>query len=55
MLAAIMLLVAVCLIAAGATLLGFATSGPQETLGGVILMVGILSGMAGGLAWWAGL
>jgi hypothetical protein len=55
MLAAIMLLIASGLLATGGALCGFAKSGPQETLGGVIIMVGIIAGMIAGLCWWAGL
>lgn len=55
MLAAIMLLITGCLLVIGATLCSFSKSGPQETLGGVIIMVGILAGMAASLCWWAGL
>lgn len=39
----------------GALLCAFAKSGPQETLGGVILSVGLLGLMAGGLLWSFGL
>jgi hypothetical protein len=55
MLTAFSLLITGCLLVIGATLFSFAKSGPQETLGGVIIMVGILAGMAAGLCWWAGL
>jgi hypothetical protein len=55
MLTAIVLLIAGCLLVTGATLCSFAKSGPQETLGGVIIMVGMLAGMVAGLCWWAGL
>ena len=55
MLAAIALLTAGCLLVLGALLCSFARAGVQETLGGVIIMIGVLAGMVGGLCWWAGL
>ncbi|HYD66154.1 hypothetical protein [Azospirillum sp.] len=55
MLTAIMLLTAGILLALGATLCALAKSGPQETLGGVIVMLGVLSGLLAGLTWLAGI
>lgn len=55
MLTAILLLTTGCLLVLGATLCGFSKSGPQETLGGVIIMMGVLAGLVSGLTWWAGL
>lgn len=55
MIAAVLLILAGVLIVLGALLCGFSKSGPQETLGGVIMMAGILAAMVGGLCWWAGL
>ena len=55
MLAAILLLTTGCLLVLGATLCSFAKSGPQETLGGVMMMVSILAALLGGLCWGLGL
>lgn len=55
MLTAILLLVTGCLLVLGSLLCSYAKSGPQETLGGAMIMVGILAGMVGTLCWWAGL
>jgi len=55
MLAATLLLIAAVLLALGATLCGYAKSGEQETLGGVMMMVSILAALLGGLCWGLGL
>lgn len=39
----------------GALLYGLARSGPQQTLGGVVISFGLLAVMAGGLLWSIGL
>lgn len=55
MLFAILLIIAGALIFCGALLFGFARSGPQETLGGVIISIGILAVAFAGLLWSIGL
>ena len=55
MLTAIMLLIAGCLLAPGATLVAMSKSGPQDTIGGMMLMLGTIAAIIAGLAWWAGL
>ena len=55
MLMGISLLIAGCLLVPGSLLCAFSNSGPQETLGGVLVMTGILCVMVAGLCWWAGL
>jgi len=39
----------------GALLHGLAKSGPQQTLGGIIIVAGLLAAAAGGLLWSIGL
>lgn len=51
MIAVTLLLIAAALLSAGATLSSFARSGPQETLGGVLICFGVLAGVIGGLLW----
>lgn len=55
MLTAILLLIAGGLLVLGSTLCAYSKSGPQETLGGVLIMFGVLAGLVSGLTWWAGL
>ena len=50
-----LLIIAGVVLALGALLYGCARSGPQQTLGGVIVTVGILAAMFGGLFWSIGL
>lgn len=54
MLAAFLLTIAGVLLLLGATLASFAKSGEQETLGGVIIMIGAVILMGGGLCLWVG-
>jgi hypothetical protein len=51
----ILLIMAGAMLIAGALLYGLAKSGPQQTLGGVIISVGILAVAFGGLLWSIGL
>lgn len=55
MLSAILLTIAAVLVAIGATLCAFAKSGEQETLGGVIVMFGVLALLLGGVSLGLGL
>ena len=54
MLVTILVLIGLVLLALGATLFAFSKSGEQGTLGGVIIMLGVLAAFVGGLCWWAG-
>lgn len=55
MLTAIMLLIAGCLLAPGATFVAMSKSGPQDTVGGMMIVLGTIAAMIAGLAWKAGI
>lgn len=51
----IILIICAGVVFLGALLYGLAKSGPQQTLGGVVISVGLVVAMAGGLLWSIGL
>jgi hypothetical protein len=51
----IILIISGAILFAGSLLYGLARSGPQQTLGGVMVVAGLIAALTGGLFWSIGL